>query len=53
MVFGHPVNARGESGSRKILNPAISGNASAAFGDTRAKTAAGTSPPATRLIAVA
>jgi hypothetical protein len=29
-VFGRPVNAHGESGTRKILKPAISGNASAA-----------------------
>ena len=29
---------------RKILKPAISGNHSAASGDTKVKTAAGTSP---------
>jgi hypothetical protein len=40
-VFGRPVNARGESGTRKILKPAISGNASAASADTGANTAAG------------
>src|ERR1700730_5453015 len=44
-------NERSESGMRKILKPAISGNASAASGDTKVKTAAGTSPPIKRLIA--
>jgi hypothetical protein len=51
-VFGRPVNAHGESGTRKILKPAISGNACAASGDNGANNAAGTSPLATRLIAV-
>src|SRR6516162_430133 len=40
------------SGTRKILKPAISGNASAATADTRATTAAGTSPLTSRAIAV-
>jgi hypothetical protein len=35
---------RAESGIRKIRKPAILGNISAASGDTRVKTAAGTSP---------
>jgi hypothetical protein len=34
---------------RKILKPAISGNPSAASADTKAKTAAGTSPLTSRL----
>src|SRR3989442_13066701 len=42
---------RGESGIRNILTPATSGNPSAAFGDTKARTAAGTSPLISRLIA--
>src|ERR1700730_15243767 len=45
--------ALGDSGIRKILKPAISGNASAASGDTNVKTAAGTSPAINRSIALA
>ena len=44
-------NERGESGIRNILKPATSGNPSAASGDTKARTAAGTSPLISRLIA--
>ena len=39
---------RAESGIRRIPKPAILGNISAASGDTRVKTAAGTSPLITR-----
>jgi hypothetical protein len=42
---------RSDSGIRKILKPAISGNPSAASGDANVRTAAGTSPPITRSIA--
>src|SRR6266403_2019386 len=42
---------RGESGIRNILKPATSGNPSAASADTKARTAAGTSPLINRLIA--
>src|SRR5882757_5212573 len=45
-------NERGESGTRKILKPAISGNHSAASGDTKVRIAAGTSPLINRSIAV-
>src|SRR5450432_368021 len=45
--------ALGDSGIRKIMKPAISGNASAASGDTNVKTAAGTSPAINRSIAFA
>jgi hypothetical protein len=45
-------NERGASGMRKILTPAISGNHSAASGYTEVRTAAGTSPPINRLIAL-
>src|SRR6266478_8492218 len=45
--------AFGDSGIRKILKPAISGNASAASGDTNVKTAAGTSPAINLSIAFA
>ncbi len=41
-----------ESGTLKILNPAISGNPSAASGDANIRTEAGTSPPITRSIAL-
>src|SRR6266478_5313056 len=44
--------AFGDSGIRKILKPAISGNQSAASGDTNVKTAAGTSPLISRSIAL-
>src|SRR6266852_2887491 len=44
-------NERGESGIRNILKPATSGNPSAASADTKARTAAGTSPLINRLIA--
>ncbi len=44
-------NERGESGIRNILKPATSGNPSAASADTKASTAAGTSPLINRLIA--
>jgi hypothetical protein len=37
---------------RKVLKPAVTGYPSATLGDTRAKTAAGTSPSTSRLIAV-
>lgn len=42
----------GESGMRNILKPLISGNHSAASGDTKARTAAGTSPSTRRSIAL-
>jgi hypothetical protein len=45
------LHERGESVIRKILKLAISGNPSAASGDTKVKTAPGTSPLINRLIA--
>jgi hypothetical protein len=50
-VSRRAFNERGESGIRNILNPATSGNPSAASADTKARTAAGTSPLINRLIA--
>ena len=47
------VRALCESGTRKILKPAISGNHSAASGDANVSTAAGTSPLISRSIAPA
>src|ERR1700751_3336698 len=49
--LGRAFKADGQSGTRKILKPAISGNPSAASADTRASTAAVTSPLLSRSIA--
>ncbi len=51
-VFCRSLIERGESGIRNILKPAISGNPSAASGDTKARTAAGTSLLISRSIAL-
>src|SRR6266446_9727762 len=50
-VSRRAFNERGESGIRNILKPATSGNPSAASADTKARTAADTSPLINRLIA--
>jgi len=47
------LQSRGESGARRTVKPVMSGNPSAASGDTKVKTAAGTSPLITRSIAFA
>ena len=52
IAYGCLFGERGESGTRKVLNRAISGKLSAALVETSPTTAAGTSLATSRLIAV-